>query len=297
MRFALTAAPSVALEMATTLRGLWTAIGMMQQGRRWIEKALDACPADPSLLRLQAVISVAEVAVLQVDVPTLKARQAEARQLLTSVTEQRTLAHFTANEAALALLEGQPQTARALAQQSLDSTDYVPVKIYALLLMIGASAAAGDAHTAVAHAERGLALSEAHGHDIVLRTYLLAALALSRLALGELDQAEHAVREGLQLSRMINDSITCATFLETASWIAAARQEPWRAAVLMAAAGAIGRAAGATGAISAYIGPFHEACERQIREQLSPADFRAASYEGRSQSLDEATAIVLDEPF
>lgn len=297
MRFALTTEPSVALQMATTLRGLWTAIGMMQQGRRWIEKALDECPSEPSLLRLQAVISVAEVAVLQVDVPTLKARQAEARQLLTSVTESRALAHFTANEAALALLEGQPQSARALAQQSLESTDYVPVKIYALLLMIGASAAGGDALTAVAHAEEGLALSEAHGQDIVLRTYLLAALALSRLALGELDQAAYAVREGLQLSRMINDSVTCATFLETASWIAAARQEPWRAAVLMAAAGAIGRAAGATGAVSAYIGPFHEACERQIREQLSPADFRAASYEGRSQSLDEATAIVLDEPF
>ncbi|WP_310786437.1 TetR family transcriptional regulator [Mycobacterium sp. Z3061] len=295
LRFALDTAPSVALEMATHLRGLWTAIGMMQQGRRWIEQALDVVSAEPSLARLAAVISVAETAVLQVDIPTLAARQAEARQLLTSVTEERALAHFTANEAALALLQGQPHSAQTLAEQSLNGTTYVPVQIYALLLMIGACAAAGDAHTAIAHAERGLALSEAHGHDIVLRTYLLAALGLSRLALGELDQAEQCVREGLQLARMINDSVTCATFLETASWIAAARQDPRRAAVLMAAAAAIGRAAGATGAVSAYVGPFHEACELQVREQLAPADYRAATNEGRLLSLDDAVAIVLEE--
>jgi len=53
--------------------------------------------------------------------------------------------------------------------------------------------------------------------------------------------------------------------------------------------------AGATGAVSAYIGPFHEACERQVREQLSPADFRAAAYEGRSLTLDEPGANILDE--
>jgi hypothetical protein len=64
----------------------------------------------------------------------------------------------------------------------------------------------------------------------------------------------------------------------------------------MAAAGAIGRAAGATGAVSARVGPFHESCERQVREQLSPTDYRAATSEGRFLSLDQATAIVLDEP-
>lgn len=296
MRFALTDAPDVALQMATNLRGFWTTIGMMQQGRRWLEKALDVVSPEPSLPRLQAVISVAETAVLQVDVPTLIARQAEARPMLIGVTDERTLAHFTANEAALALLQGRLESAVALGQQSLDSTTYVPVQIYALLLMIGACAASGDAQTAVAHAEHGLALSDAHGRDIVLQTYLLAALALSRLALGELDRAEHAVRDGLQLSRMINDRVTCATFVETAAWTAAAGKDPRRAAVLMAAAAEIGRAAGATGAVSAYVGPFHDACEQQVREQLSASDYRAAAYKGRLLSLDEAVAIVLDEP-
>jgi ATP/maltotriose-dependent transcriptional regulator MalT len=282
--------------MATNLRGLWTAIGLLQQGRGSIEQALHAVPAKSSAQRLHAVNAVAELAVLQVDMPTLIARQAEARELLASVTDHNALAHFYANEAALALLTGQLDRSQTFAQQSLAGSDDTSVKIYALLVMIGASAAANDAHTAVVHAEQGLALSDARGHDIVLRTYLLAALALSRLALGDLDQAEHAVREGIQLSRMIKDTVTCATFLETASWIAAARQEPWRAAVLMAAAGAIGRAAGATGAVSARVGPFHESCERQVREQLSPTDYRAATSEGRFLSLDQATAIVLDEP-
>ncbi|KQH80808.1 hypothetical protein AO501_20260 [Mycobacterium gordonae] len=295
MRFAQAAAPSTALQMATNLRGLWTAVGMLQQGRRAIEQALEALPAKPCAQRLHAVNAVAELAVLGVDMPTLTARQAEARDLLATVTDHNALAHFKANEAALGLLTAQLDHAQRFAQESLDIADDPSVQIYALLVMIGASAAANDAHIAVAHAEHGLALSEARGHDIVLRTYLLAALSLSRLALGQLDRAEQDVREGLHLSQMISDTVTCATFLETASWIAAARQDPRRAAVLMAAAGAISRAAGAGSAVSARVGPFHESCERQVREQLSKADYRNASNEGRSLSLDEAAAIVLEE--
>ncbi|WP_231609062.1 hypothetical protein [Mycobacterium shottsii] len=44
LQVALTVAPADAVEMATNLRDPWTAIGMLQQGRRWIEKALDAGP-------------------------------------------------------------------------------------------------------------------------------------------------------------------------------------------------------------------------------------------------------------
>ncbi len=293
LQVALTVAPADAVEMATNLRAPWTAIGMLQQGRRWIEKALDAAPAEPNAARLQAIVAAAELAFLQVDMPTMAARQAEAGELLTTVTDHNSLAYFNANEGALALLRGELDLARSLAEQTLASADDIEAQIYALIVMIWTSAAANDAHTAVAHAEQGLALSEAHGQDIVLRTYLLAGLAASRLALGQLDLAEHANREGLQLSRTINDTFTCATFLETGSWIAAARNDPRRAAVLMAAAAAVSRAAGAGGAVSAHVGPFHEQCERQVRKQLSEADYRTATNQGRRLSLDEAAALVL----
>ncbi|AXN44784.1 hypothetical protein MM1218R_02848 [Mycobacterium marinum] len=233
------------------------------------------------------------LAFLQVDVPTMAARQAEAGELLTTVTDPYALAHLNTNTAAFAMLRGELDLARSLAEQSLASADEFRVQIYARLVMIWTSAAANDAHTAVAHAEQGLVLSEAHGQDIVLRTYLLEGLAASRLALGQLDLAEHAVREGLQLSRTINDTITCATFLETSSWIAAAGNDPRRAAILMAAAAAVSRAAGAGGAVSAHVGPFHEQCERQVRKQLSEADYRTATNQGRRLSLDEAAALVL----
>ncbi|WP_261900377.1 disease resistance protein, partial [Mycobacterium marinum] len=241
LQVALTVAPADAVEMATNLRDPWTAIGMLQQGRRWIEKALDAAPAEPTAARLRAIINVAMLAFFQVDMPTMAARQAEAGELLTTVTDPYALAHLNTNTAAFAMLRGELDLARSLAEQSLASADEFRVQIYARLVMIWTSAAANDAHTAVAHAEQGLVLSEAHGQDIVLRTYLLAGLAASRLALGQLDLAEHAVREGLQLSRTINDTITCATFLETSSWIAAAGNDPRRAAILMAAAAAVSR--------------------------------------------------------
>ncbi|RFZ37630.1 hypothetical protein DAVIS_03849 [Mycobacterium marinum] len=41
------------------------------------------------------------------------------------------------------------------------------------------------------------------------------------------------------------------------------------------------------------MGPFHEQCERQVRKQLSEADYRTATNEGGLLSLDEAAALVL----
>ncbi|MFQ2845746.1 hypothetical protein ACLILZ_33775, partial [Mycobacterium paragordonae] len=294
MRFAQDAAPSAALEMAINLRNAWAGMGKLQQGRQRIEQFLGAVSAEPSAQRLRAVTAVAELAFLQADIPTLTARQAEARHMLDRVGDDDTIAHFKANDAALALLCGQLERAQSLAQEPFATAGEFRTQIYALLVMIWAAAAAGDAPTAVAHAEHGLKLSEARGHDIVLRGYLLAALALGRMVLGNLDGAEQAIRECIPLSRGINDTNHCSTLLETAAWIATARQEPRRAAVLMAAAAAISRASGAD-VISANVGGFHDSCERQVREQLSPADYRSASNQGRFLSLDEAVALVLDE--
>ncbi|RUP00947.1 MAG: disease resistance protein [Mycobacterium sp.] len=295
LQFALAAAPPVALQMATRLYRPWTGLGKLQQGRRRIEQALDAEPTATALQRLQAVNAAAELAFLQADIPSLAARQAEARELLAGVTDRNAIANFTVNDATLALLTGQLELAQSLAQESFTGTGEYWVRIFALLVMTWAAAANGDAQTAVAHAEHGLALSEAHGHDIILRTYLWAALALGRMVLGQLESAEQAVREGLQLSRMMNDTVSCVTFVEAAAWIAAARKEAWRAAVLTAAAATISRSVGADSAVSANVGQFHEACEHQIREQLSPSEYRTATNEGRLLSLDEAIAIVLDE--
>ncbi|RFZ48581.1 hypothetical protein MSS4_02983 [Mycobacterium marinum] len=52
------------------------------------------------------------------------------------------------------------------------------------------------------------------------------------------------------------------------------------------------RTAGAGGAVSAHVGPFHEQCERQVRKQLSEADYRTATNEGGLLSLDEAAALL-----
>ncbi|RFZ08346.1 hypothetical protein DSM43518_02995 [Mycobacterium marinum] len=136
LQVALTVAPADAVEMATNLRAPWTAIGMLQQGRRWIEKALDAAPAEPTAARLRAIINVAMLAFLQVDMPTMAARQAEAGELLTTVTDPYALAHLNTNTAAVAMLRGELDLARSLAEQSLASADEFRVQIYARLVMI-----------------------------------------------------------------------------------------------------------------------------------------------------------------
>ncbi|EUA88971.1 hypothetical protein I551_4598 [Mycobacterium ulcerans str. Harvey] len=86
-------------------------------------------PAEPNAARLQAIVAAAELAFLQVDMPTMAARQAEARELLTTVTDHNSLAYFNANEGALALLRGELDLARSLAEQSLASADEFRVQI------------------------------------------------------------------------------------------------------------------------------------------------------------------------
>lgn len=122
---------------------------------------------------------------------------------------------------------------------------------------------------------------------------MLGTITMSLFALGDIDRADQADREGVQLCLQTGDIWNGLQFLEGAAWIAAARAQHRRAVQLLAAAAAACRATGVELMMTAMIGGFHDKCVADAREQLSAEDFDAAWRDGDSLPFGEAVTLAL----
>jgi hypothetical protein len=115
-------------------------------------------------------------------------------------------------------------------------------------------------------------------------------LALSSQARGDLDGAEKRLREGLTLAVEVGDEPTPAYYLEGLATIARMRNDPQRAACLLAAADARLQTIG-SGWLHAYVprAPHDDAILAELRSQLGDAAYEQAAAKGRS--LTGARAI------
>lgn len=293
LQFGLTDSPTMVLAMTADMRQAWTATGMLQEGRRWLERALAATPAEPSPVRVRAVVSVMMLAVLQTDWPTVSARTAEARELLAAAPDPVSKGLVAFADGFAAMSRGEFDRAQSRAEEGLATTDDFEVQTLCLLVLAWRQFGAGDAVPAVQNAEKALALAEARG-DAVTRVRMLGAVTVSRFVLGDIGIAGAALRTGLQLCMTIGHSWAGARYLELLAWIAGADGDQRRAVLLMAASAAEGRAGGATATTMAFAPKFHEACERRVRDELSAEEFDDTWAEGSSWSFDQAAAYALE---
>lgn len=292
LQFGLTDSPETVLEMTAAMRFVWVATGMLQEGRRWVEQALNATRDTPAPQRVNAVAALGVLAVFQADWATATACVEEARALVTEVTDPRTRGLVDTLGGFGALLRGEVEQAQASAERALESSDDFEVQIFSRLMLSWRFAISGAAERALSCAEQALALAESRG-ETVMRNYMLASVGISRFALGDLSLAARALQEGLQRCRLIGDAWTGAQFLEMLAWIAAADHAPRRAAVLMSASASVSRASGTNSTTMALLGLFHQECERQVHSEMAEAEFKTASLEGGSLSFDEAAAVAL----
>ena len=112
---------------------------------------------------------------------------------------------------------------------------------------------------------------------------------------GKAERAEELLKEGLQLTRLVDDPRHGAACLEALAWVTRAKHEPKRAVVLMAAADTLGGAHKASPLMFPDLTVFHDECERRAREALGDNEFEAAWQEGCSLQFDEAVAFALGE--
>ncbi|OBK13749.1 protein kinase [Mycobacterium asiaticum] len=294
LQFAVGNAPSEVLEMATAMRHVWAATGMLQEERRWLELALSATPSDATPQRIDAFAALAMVANFQAEWSTAATCSMQARALLAVMPYPVAEGFVDCAEGFGALLRGEIEQAQTLFEYAMAITDDFQVQTLAMMMMSWRFSVAGDAQRALDWAEKALALAEPV-HEAVNRSYVLGAVGISRLALGDVQTAERVLIEGLRLCRLTDAYWTGAQFLEGLAWVAAANHNPRRAVVLLAASAAVSRACGMGTTTIAFAGLFHEQCERQARQQLSASEFESASMEGDSLNFDEATAFALQE--
>jgi serine/threonine-protein kinase PknK len=232
---------------------------------------------------------------VQGDLPAARNRVAEARDHLKLVDDPTTRGLIDCADGLAYMLTGQISRARDYLEQALAATDDIGMQGLSMLMMAWVYERLGDADQALGWFEKVLALTESHGES-VYRSYALTAAGAARWRRGETRRAQQLLHDGLRLSQLVNDPVTCAQCLEALAWIAGSTHHPRRAAVLMAAADALGRTLGAPCLLHHDRGwGFHDQCERRARQELGTAEFDTAWNEGNSLTFDEAVEAVIGQ--
>ncbi|MGV0815822.1 protein kinase [Mycolicibacterium boenickei] len=293
LEFTVMDSPTCALEMTTHLRRLWSFHGMITEGRRWAERALQSkqAAADPSLLT-RTLFTDAALATLQGDIAAAGHRIMEVKNLLARHDDALTrgLTNFLEGYGCMVL--GTVDHGIPILQRALDASNDVEVQGQSKIIMGWLYATAGDYREAAGWFTDALAVSEVCD-DSVLHAQALSSMAVGHWLLGDTEPGKPLIRESLRRSRTINDLFTGAQSLEMLSWIVASEGDGWRSAVLRAAGAAVSRECGSSSVLHAAVGPFHSNCDKLLTQLLSPADLEAAHTIGDAMTLSDAAEFVL----
>jgi serine/threonine-protein kinase PknK len=298
LEFALSGSGEEGLEMASALYPFWLSQGMLSEGRRWLDRALSHAPRQPTLERFKAIYGATDLADLHGDPQAGAALAAEGRVLAEQTADPLVHSMVAYTDGWAALMRSDLDSARTCLEAAID-TDRDPVlKASALLLLGWTHELGGDAAKALMWHQQARALAESHGES-VFRSYALRAIGITRWRLGEPDRATQALRDGICLSKLVNDRRNAAACLEALAWISGDQHNPRRAVVLMAAAERLVHAIGSSAAVFPHLTVFHEECDRRAREALGAEEFDAAREKGRSLRFGDAVSYALgndDEP-
>ena len=216
----------------------------------------------------------------------------EARELLKEVDDPVTRGLISFIDGYTAVLSGNAESARDSLQQAMATTDDFETQLYSMSALSWLDLISDDAAGALAWSEKCLALAESRG-DWAIRAVTLGSVAAAHWRLGQLDLAEQALRQGLQLALEVKDIYAVANGMEVLAWITETQGRP-ASSDFMAAQAGISAANGAVLA-SFFLGGIHAECELRIREQLGEEDFQTAWKEGTMLEMSHvAEAVGLD---
>lgn len=295
LRFSLVDSPERALWMVAGMRGMWLIYGMVGEGRRWLDLALNAAAPDPTPQRILALAATVQIAVACNDLALADSRILVARRLVEMVDfpGARGLIDFL-DSVSRGLMGGDIEYGLESCQRALAATDAFEVQVEATLVAGWLHQSAGDVHQARGCFEKALALVESLG-EAVSRGHALTAMGVCCWQLGEQQRAQDLLRMGLRLSRTINNVWDGTQMLEMLAWTRETDNDVRGAVLLMSAASAMARACGSTAPMFVYIGGFHAECERRAREELGPAEFDKVWNHGMTLTFDEAARLALGE--
>ena len=294
LEFSLTDSPATALEIAGTVHPFGIVRGRLTETRRWLDRSLAATPHKPTMDRIRALYGATMTAALQSDLSAATARAAEGWALVEQKADPEAHAVINIADGFTALVSGEFDRACARFEDALGAIDEPSLRVAAMVLLGWGLEFRGEMGRALIWQETVLALAESRGES-VYREYALWSLGIGWWRHGKPDRAEQLLTEALRLTHLVDDPGQAAASLEVLAWIAGEKHDTRRAAVLMAAAEAMGRTVAATTAVLPHLIVFHEECERRTREELGTAEFEATRRQGHALRFDEAVAYALGE--
>jgi len=292
--------PENALQLATALRFYWVTGGALREGRRWLERALDATAAGPHdvAMRAEALWTCAWVAVLQGDYPAVARRLDECDVLTAAHGLSAPAAHAATWRGTLELFSG--ELARALdrfttaAALHRDAGD-VEGGLMTLFQLGVTASLLGDGDRARAACADALALSESVGETFA-GSYALWVLAHDAWSADRLDDAEQFARRALRLKYEQFDTIGIPLVAEVLGSVLVSRGDSEHGVRVLGVAGAIWEAAGTRmNAFGPALAATHDRSAERARQTLGTESFEAALEYGRTLAPDAARALLLDE--
>ncbi|MEU1513873.1 LuxR C-terminal-related transcriptional regulator [Streptomyces sp. NPDC005811] len=235
-----------ALALPAALVHHWIAGGCLSEGRRYLERALDAAP-EPTAARARALWVASQVACTQGDLGAARRFLEEAGELTERLGDAGAGAQVRGHRGALALCEGRTAEAVTLFEEAVAAHtalgDRAAEVAWRCALGIALTLCADP--RAPGTSARALAETEEYGERWA-RARLLMALGRRAWELGEQTEAEERTRSALGMLRGFSDSIGVADMVEQLAWITASTGDPHRAGRLLGAARGLREDSGVT---------------------------------------------------
>jgi predicted ATPase/DNA-binding XRE family transcriptional regulator len=284
-----------ALGLGGALYRFWATQGYYEEGRRWLEKALALSSGARSAPRGHALLGAGVMAFFQGSYDRAEELWQESLSLFRELGVTIGIAYSYGNLGLVADAQGDYERAIASYEEALalfrqlDDRTFIAYMLHNLGLIAYFQ---GHYERAMALYEESLALVRAlEDRNSIAMT--LGNLGLVAFVQGDYEKALALQQEALTLGRQLTNKPWLARGIEHFAHIAAATNEPKRAARLFGAAAALRAEFGAT--LPPNDREFNARYIAESTAQVGDDVFSAAWAEGEHMSSDEAIAYALGE--
>ncbi|REH38012.1 non-specific serine/threonine protein kinase [Kutzneria buriramensis] len=285
------------LEITAALLHYWVRSCCLEEGRRWLRRALEL-DRQPSRQRAKALWVSGWLTLQHADMTTALSLLKQADVLARQLGDEPALAYTTLCLGTAAFFQSDLHRAVALLEDALAHHHALahPAGAWlALGYLALTTAVLGQPDISVGFSRERLALCDSRGAS-ASRIYPLWGLGLGEWLSGGRQLAGRLIRETIETARDFGDEWAVAHCLETLAWIAGTDGLHMRAARLLGAAHAVWRSTGTPPSGPRYLTSWHDQCEQRARITLGDKQFGAAFRQGTRFGIDHAVDYALVEP-
>ena len=275
----------------------WLACGLITEGRRWLDRALQL-DREPSQQRAWALGTNGYIAVLQGDAEAGVASIEECREFALRLNSRATLAYATHLFGLAAMMQGDLDRAVVLFKDGLqkyDGTDVPGDYPNGLRMALALTYLLQDEVDEGWKIVQELRENCERARERWLLSYALLGTGFVDLAHGELDRAETNLCEALKIKRFFHDTLGLAFALDVLAWTTIAKGDFERGAVLLGGANQLWRTFGAQLFGSTHLMARREQFEETSRKAIGDAAFDTAFARGGDITVDQTLAFALRE--